>query len=97
MLSHQLEESPEENILSALDEVWSKYVLEVFTPWSVFKMSLSNSFLYTDASPTSLFFSAGPCLSVANVVKSTQSSMSSSYWNHDGFQSNNGGIFVVIP
>ena len=67
------------------------------TPSSALRDSRLRSPWNFSAIPTSLCFSAGPRLLTWNTARSSQSSISSSYLNHEVGPSKSGGIFVVIP
>ena len=69
--------------------------LKYLTPSSTVRDSRSRSPLYVSASPTSLFFSAGPC--VSSTVRSNQSSINFSFLNQDVDPPKSGQIFVAIP
>ena len=53
--------------------------LKYLTPSAALRDSWLRSPLYSSASPTSLFFSAGPRFSVSSTVRSNQSSIKCSY------------------
>ena len=75
---------------------WSGVSKCYWNTWLHFLL-VSRSLLYIDASPTSLFFNPGPRVPVSSCVRSSQSSMSSSYLNHEVDPSKSGGIFTPIP
>ena len=69
----------------------------ILDPSSALRDSRLRSPLYFSAIPKSLFFSAGPHLLASSTVRSSQSSISSSYLNQEVNQSKSGGFFQVIP
>ena len=68
--------------------------LKYLTPSSALRDSRLRSPCCVSASPTSLFFSAGPRFPASSTVRSSQSSISSSYLNQEVDPSKSGGIFV---
>ena len=70
--------------------------LKYLTPSCALRDSRLRSSLCISASPTSLFFTAGPRLLPSSTVRSNQSSISSSHLNQEVTPLNSGGIFVVI-
>ena len=71
--------------------------MKYLTPSSALRDSRLRSPLCICASPTCLFFSAGLRFPASSTVRSSQSSISSSYLNQEVDTSKNGGDFVVIP
>ena len=78
-----------------------KWGLKIFLKYIHPSVALRDSRLrspsYISASPTSRFFSAGPCFVSSSTVRPNQSSINSSYLNQDVGPLKRGGFFVLIP
>ena len=74
-----------------------KWGLKIFLKYIHPSVALRDSRLrspsYISASPTSRFFSAGPCFVSSSTARPNQSSINSSYLNQDVGPSKSGGIF----
>ena len=77
-----------ENWMESMEDQWNS---------SGRRESRSRSPLCISASPTSLFLSARARLLASSTVRSSQSSICSSYLNPEVYPLKSGGIFVVIP
>ena len=78
--------------MSSLYEVGSQRV-----PKMLDSIGFSKRFSFKKSSPTSRFFSFGPCFVSSSTVRSNQSSINSSYLNQDVDPSKVVEICVVIP